>query len=344
MRPKWPDQDQRVLAVFIDEAEIMVKAGDGGDGAISFRREKFVPLGGPDGGDGGDGGSVFCVADTSYNTLRHLVGKHHWKAGRGGNGMGSKCHGANGNDLLIALPPGTIIRDMEHDTILKDLTTPNETVCLAQGGRGGKGNMNFATPTHQAPRRAIPGGKGQMRHLKLELKLIADVGLLGMPNAGKSTLISHLSSARPKIADYPFTTLEPVLGIVELTGERRFVMADIPGLIEGAHRGVGLGDEFLKHVERTSLLVHIVDVLPPVGTAAENFHKINEELRQYSAQLGKKPQIIVANKLDLTGAAEAVKVFEREIGKRVHRISAATGQGLRELTETLWKKLHRKSR
>jgi GTPase len=226
--------------------------------------------------------------------------------------------------------------------VLKDLTDPGEKVCVAEAGRGGKGNSNFATPTHQAPRFAIPGGKGQQRHLHLELKLIADVGLLGMPNAGKSTLISRLSSARPKIADYPFTTLEPVLGIVELPGERRFVMADIPGLIEGAHRGVGLGDAFLKHIERTNVLVHIIDILPPVGSAIENFRKINEELRQHSEQLAGKPQIVVVNKMDLTGADEAAEEFRRQTGAKIYPISAATGQGLKELTEILWRELHPK--
>ncbi len=243
--------------MFVDEADIMVKGGDGGNGSASFRREKFVPLGGPDGGDGGDGGSVYCQADTSENTLYHLTGKHHWKADSGGKGMGQKCHGKNGKDIIIRVPVGTIIRDAERETLLKDLTAAGDKVCVAKGGKGGRGNVHFATSTHQAPREFEPGEPGQERHLHLELKLMADVGLVGLPNAGKSTLIRRLSAARPKVAAYPFTTLDPVLGIVELVGERRFVMADIPGLIAGAHEGKGLGDEFLRHIERTGLLLHM---------------------------------------------------------------------------------------
>ena len=326
--------------MFIDEADIWVKGGDGGNGCIAFRREKFVPMGGPDGGDGGHGGSVILRADTSVNTLLHLTGKHHWRAQGGVQGSGAKCSGKNGKDVIILLPPGTVIRDAQRGTLLKDLTTPGDEVVIAKGGRGGRGNQHYATPTNQAPRIATPGEKGQERFLHLELKLIADVGLLGQPNAGKSTLLGHLSHARPKVADYPFTTLEPMLGIVELSSERRYVMADIPGLIEGAHRGVGLGTEFLRHIERTTLLVHIVDMLPTSGDPAENYRVINAELAQHSAILGKKAQIVVANKMDLTGADEACRVFAKAIGKRVHRISAATGEGLKELNEAIWKKLH----
>jgi GTP-binding protein len=326
--------------LFIDEADIWVKGGDGGNGCIAFRREKFVPMGGPDGGDGGDGGSVICRADNSVNTLLHLTGKHHWRAQGGVPGMGAKCSGKKGQDVIILLPPGTVIRDAEHGTLLKDLTKAGDEVVIARGGRGGRGNQHFATPTNQAPRIATPGQKGQERSLHLELKLIADVGLLGQPNAGKSTLLRHVSRARPKVADYPFTTLEPMLGIVELSDERRYVMADIPGLIEGAHAGVGLGTEFLRHVERTTLLVHIVDMLPSSGDPAENYRVINAELAQHSAVLARKPQVVVANKMDLTGADEACRVFAKAIGKRVHRISAATGEGLKELNEAIWKKLH----
>jgi len=248
--------------VFIDEADITVIGGDGGNGCVSFRREKHVPRGGPDGGDGGDGGSVLVEAREGLNTLAHLSGRHHWRAGRGAHGTGKDRHGRKGEDVIVPVPPGTVIRDADRGTVLKDLTDPGARVCVAAGGRGGRGNTHFASPTHQTPRRAEPGEPGQRRRLSLELKLIADVGLLGRPNAGKSTLLARLSSARPKVAAYPFTTTEPVLGIVELSGERRFVMADIPGLIEGAHRGAGLGDAFLRHVERTRLLVHLVDIRP----------------------------------------------------------------------------------
>ncbi len=331
-------------SVFIDEAEITVAGGDGGNGCVSFRREKFVPRGGPDGGDGGDGGSVYCLADLGVNTLRHLAGKHHWRAGRGGHGMGKKCHGRNGRDVVIRVPTGTIIRDAEHATLLKDLLRPGQRVCVAAGGRGGRGNVHFATSTHQAPRQAEPGQPGQARRLGLELKLIADVGLLGRPNAGKSTLLRRLSSARPKVADYPFTTTEPVLGIVELSGGRRFVMADIPGLIEGAHRGVGLGDAFLRHVERTRLLVHLVDVCPAEGDPAEHFRGINEELRQYSSALSAKPQIAVANKIDLTGSERHLRAFDRAVGGDAAAISAVTGAGLHALTERIWQALNRSGR
>ena len=326
--------------MFVDEANIWVFGGDGGNGCVSFRREKYVPRGGPDGGDGGDGGSVYCQADPSVNVLMHLAGKHHWRAGRGVHGMGKKRYGKKGADVIIRLPPGTIIRDVEHDTILKDLVGEDERVCVAQGGRGGLGNVHFATPTHQAPREATPGGEGQIRHLHLELKLIADVGLLGQPNAGKSTLLRRLSAARPKVAAYPFTTLEPVLGIVELSRHRRFVMADIPGLIEGAHRGTGLGDAFLRHIERTTLLVHMVDIYPLDGDPIQRYHAINQELRQYSESLADKPQIVVANKTDLTESREHLAAFTEAAGAEVIPISAVTGAGLDVLTERIWRELH----
>ncbi len=325
--------------MFVDEAEITVAGGDGGHGCVSFRREKFVPYGGPDGGDGGNGGSVYCRADASVNTLRHLSGKHHWKARRGGHGMGKNRHGRNGADMIVPVPPGTIIRDAEQGTLLKDLAQAGQSVCVARGGRGGLGNVHFASPTHQAPRESTPGEPGQRRRLALELKLIADVGLIGQPNAGKSTLLRRLSAARPKVAAYPFTTLEPVLGIVELPGGRRFVMADIPGLIEGAHRGAGLGDAFLRHVERTRVLVHMVDICPPEGDPAERFAAVNQELRQYSPELGAKRQVVVANKMDLTGSRENLRRFAEAAGYRVVAISAVTGAGLEELTETIWREL-----
>ena len=325
--------------MFVDEAEITVAGGAGGNGCVSFRREKFVPYGGPDGGDGGHGGSVHCRADESVNTLQHLAGKHHWKARPGGHGMGKKRHGKSGRDVIIPLPPGTIIRDAEQGIVLKDLVAAGESVCVAHGGRGGLGNVHFVSSTHQAPREATPGEPGQRRRLALELKLIADVGLVGQPNAGKSTLLRRLSAARPKVASYPFTTLEPVLGIVALSGERRFVMADIPGLIEGAHRGVGLGDAFLRHIERTKLLVHLVDVCPLEGDPVEHFAAIREELRQYSAALGARPQIVVANKMDLSGSQANVQRFADAVGDEVVAISAVTGAGLVELIERIWRTL-----
>jgi len=326
--------------VFIDEADITVVAGAGGNGCVSFRREKYVPRGGPDGGDGGDGGSVYCHADESVNTLYHLAGRHHWRAGRAGHGMGRQRHGRNGQDLVVPVPPGTIIRDVDHDVVLKDLVEPGGRVCVATGGRGGLGNVHFATSTHQSPREATPGEPGQTRRLHLELKLIADVGLVGCPNAGKSTLLRRLSAARPKVAAYPFTTLEPVLGIVELSGGRRLIMADIPGLIEGAHRGAGLGDAFLRHIERTRVLLHMVDLCPPGGDPAEHYRQINGELREYSPDLAGKPQIVGGSKLDLTESRQGLARLAGDAGVEVVGFSAATGEGLEALTEHLWRALH----
>ncbi|HET6427355.1 MAG TPA: GTPase ObgE [Phycisphaerae bacterium] len=325
--------------MFVDEAEIWVFGGDGGNGCVSFRREKYEPHGGPDGGDGGDGGSVYCETDDSVNVLMHLAGKHHWRAGRGAHGMGKKRYGRRGKDVVIRVPPGTILRDLEHGTVLKDLVHPGERVCIAQGGRGGRGNVHFATPTHQAPREATPGEPGQVRRLHLELKLIADVGLVGQPNAGKSTLLRRLSAARPKVAAYPFTTLEPVLGIVELSQYRRFLMADIPGLIEGAHRGAGLGDAFLRHIERTRLLVHVVDLYPLDGDPIERYHAVNRELRLHSQVLAEKPQIVAANKIDLTESKERLAAFTEAVGAEVIPISGVTGAGMNVLTERIWQEL-----
>ena len=324
--------------MFVDELDIVVIAGDGGDGCVAFRREKFVSRGGPAGGDGGHGGSVFLQADESLNTLQHLTGRR-WKAGRGQHGQGKNCHGRKGEDTIVRVPTGTIILDAEHQVLLKDLTAPGEKVCVAEGGRGGRGNSRFASATHQAPREAEPGEPGKQRKLHLELKLIADAGLLGKPNAGKSTLISRLSAAHPKIADYPFTTLTPCLGIVEIANFRRFVMADIPGLIEGAHEGAGLGDEFLRHIERTRLLVHMIDICPPTGDPAENYHAIRRELAQHSAALAEKTELIVANKMDLTDADRHLAVFRDAIGKDVIPISAVTGKGVAHLTEAIWRRL-----
>lgn len=322
--------------MFIDEADITVVSGGGGNGCMAFRREKFIPKGGPSGGDGGHGGSVYLIADSSYNTLQHFAGKHHWRAQRGGHGMGKKCHGRSGEDLYIKVPTGTIVHDADHGMVLRDLAEEGATVCVATGGRGGRGNVHFKTATHQAPREWEPGEEGQERSLHLELKLIADVGLAGLPNAGKSTLVAHLSAARPKIAAYPFTTLTPCLGIVELSGYRRFVIADIPGLIEGAHEGAGLGDAFLRHIERTRILVHMVDICPPTGDPLEACRTIETELKSYSPMLADKPTIVAANKMDLTGSDEALERLADALGVEVVPISAVTGRGLERLTERIW--------
>ncbi|MHC4618211.1 MAG: GTPase ObgE [Planctomycetota bacterium] len=326
--------------MFIDEAKIWVKAGDGGDGCVSFRREKFVPKGGPDGGDGGAGGSVYFEAAEDLDTLMDFTGRHHWRARDGRPGSGSNKCGAGGQDLIIKVPPGSLIYDTDLDLLLKDLNEVGMKVRVCLGGRGGKGNKAFATATNQTPRYAEPGKKGQERNIRLELKLIADVGLVGMPNAGKSTLISRCSAARPKIADYPFTTLEPVLGIVELSDFRRFVMADIPGLIQGAHQGSGLGFAFLKHIERTRIVVHLLDIMPVDGSdPVKNYNAIRSELRQYSRELAEKVEIVVANKMDLAPDGEIAKELEGELKKTVYPISAVVGTGIKELCELLWGKV-----
>jgi GTP-binding protein len=326
--------------MFIDEAQIYVKAGDGGNGCMSFRREKYVPKGGPDGGDGGKGGDVYFQAVENLDTLMDFTGKHHWYAENGSSGSGSNKHGADGSDLIIQIPPGTLIYDSDLNVLLKDLNEAEMRVCVCRGGRGGRGNKAFATPTNQAPRYTEPGKKGQERNIRLELKLIADVGLIGMPNAGKSTLISRCSAARPKIADYPFTTTEPVLGIVELSNFRRFVMADIPGLIEGSHKGAGLGIEFLRHIERTRITVHILDIMPVDGSdPAENYYVIRRELQQYSKALAEKDEVVVANKIDLDPDGEKIKDLKKKLDKAIYPISAVTGKGVKKLTELLWQKI-----
>lgn len=325
--------------MFIDEAVIHVKGGDGGDGCASFRREKFVPHGGPDGGNGGDGGSVYLVATEGLDTLMDLKGKHHWHGERGRHGQGKNMHGRRGKDLYVRVPPGTLIYDRDTGVLLKDLVEPDQPVCVAAGGAGGRGNKYFAGPTNQTPREKEQGLPGEERWLRLELKLIADVGLVGLPNAGKSTLLSRLSRARPKIADYPFTTLDPQLGIVEMRGHRRFVMADLPGLIEGAHEGRGLGDAFLRHIERTRVLVHLIDVVPLDGDPAEHYRAIRNELAKYSKALADKPELIVANKMDLSGSDPAVKKLRDDLGINVMGISAVTGHGLEPMLEQIWQML-----
>ncbi|MFN4242761.1 MAG: GTPase ObgE [Tepidisphaerales bacterium] len=330
--------------MFIDEARIFVKAGDGGNGCVSFRREKAIPKGGPDGGDGGDGGSVIFYTDPNKDTLLDFAGKHHWRAQRGQSGMGAKCYGQKGEDLRIPVPPGTQVYDAETGVLLVDLDRPGMEVVIARGGKGGRGNWHFKSSTNQTPRFAEPGTEGEERHLHLTLKLIADVGLVGMPNAGKSTLLSAVSAARPKVADYPFTTLEPQLGIVELDRDRRMVWADIPGLIEGASRGAGLGTSFLKHIERTKILVHLLDLFPVDGSdPASNYRKIRKELESFSAELAKKRELVVANKTDLaTDGGAALAALKRKLrGKRVFAISGATHAGLPELLQAVWGELAR---
>lgn len=324
--------------MFIDEAKIRVKAGNGGHGCVSLRREKFIAKGGPDGGDGGKGGGVYFAAAEDVDTLTDFSGRGHWEAKNGGCGEGSNKHGADGEDLILRVPPGTLIFDEDIDVMLKDMDKVGMKVLVCRGGNGGRGNKSFATATRQTPRFATDGKAGQERNIRLELKLIADVGLVGMPNAGKSTLISRCSKARPKIADYPFTTLSPVLGIVELSDYRRFVMADIPGLIEGAHQGAGLGHEFLKHIERTRILVHMLDIMPSdESDPAENYKKIRAELALHSKVLSAKKEVVVLNKTDLDPQGEkAEDIRSRLEVDGVQVISAVTGAGVNELNERLW--------
>jgi GTP-binding protein len=334
--------------MFVDEAKIHVKAGDGGAGCVSFRREKFIPKGGPDGGDGGNGGSVIMVADPNKSTLLDFAGRHHWKAPRGEGGMGKKMYGQSGEDLVIRVPLGTLVFDTEQDTLLADLDDAGRQIVVARGGKGGKGNWHFKSSVNQAPRYAEPGTEGQERHLRLELKLIADVGLVGMPNAGKSTLLSVVSAARPKIADYPFTTLEPQLGIAELGQDRRLVFADIPGLIEGAQHGAGLGHAFLKHIERTKIIVHLLDLYPPDGSnPADNYRKIRGELESFSPALATKREIIAANKIDLATSDDddtLQRLMAELPSKEVLVISGATRQGIDPLLQTVWQEVQEQQR
>jgi GTP-binding protein len=326
--------------MFVDEVEIRVEAGSGGDGCVSFRREKYVPRGGPDGGDGGDGGSVIVRAEEGIDSLASLAHRKHWKAKSGERGRGSQCHGASAEDLVIRVPPGTLVIDAEGGHVLKDLARPGDQVIVARGGKGGKGNLRFKSSTNRAPRQATPGGEGQSRLVRLELKVIADVGLIGKPNAGKSTLLSRLSRARPEIAAYPFTTKYPNLGRVQIDFDRSFVMADIPGLIEGAHAGAGLGHEFLRHIERAGILVHLIEPEPLDGSdPLVNYRTIRDELQQHDVQLGERPEIVAVTKADLPGA-EAVHGRLREaLGRPVLLISAVTGRGLNELIAAVVRQL-----
>ncbi len=318
--------------MFIDRVTVEIQAGKGGDGCASFRREKFVPHGGPDGGDGGNGGSVIVIAQAGVDSLAELVHRKHWRAKSGAPGSGSNRHGASAADLTIHVPPGTVLIDTAGDFELKDLDADGETVVAAQGGRGGKGNTRFKSAIHQAPRDFTRGGLGEKRRLTFELKVLADVGLLGKPNAGKSTLLSRVSRARPEIADYPFTTKIPNLGIIQIDMDRTMVMADIPGLIEGAHAGVGLGHEFLRHVERTRVLVHLVEPLPMDGTdPIENYLSLRQELKLYDVDLADRPEIIAVSKAELPNAVEIRQQLAEASGREVLLFSSVTGQGLKEL-------------
>ena len=326
--------------MFVDQVEVHIEAGKGGDGCMSFRREKYIPRGGPDGGDGGDGGSVIIVAEDGVDSLNELTHRKHWKAKNGQPGRGSQCHGAAAEDLILRVPPGTVIHDATRDFVLKDLAIAGDRVVAAQGGRGGKGNLRFKTSTNRAPRQSTPGGEGESRTIRLELKIIADVGLVGKPNAGKSTLLSRLSRARPEIASYPFTTKYPNLGIVQIDFDRSFVMADIPGLIEGAHAGSGLGHEFLRHIQRAGILVHLVEPEPTDETdPLANYRAIRDELRLYDEELGRRPEIIAVTKADLPRAAEIRDQLAETIGVEVLLISAVTGQGLNELVGAIARQL-----
>jgi GTP-binding protein len=315
--------------VFVDRVQIEVAAGNGGRGMCSFRREKYVPLGGPDGGDGGDGGSVIMRAESGVDSLAALAHRKQWRAAHGESGGPANCHGRNAEDLTLLVPPGTIVVDETTGLVLKDLATPGDWIIAAQGGAGGWGNQHFKSSTNRAPRETTPGVKGEVRRLQLELKVIADVGLVGKPNAGKSTLLSRLSRARPEIADYAFTTKAPILGIVAVSRDRSFVLADLPGLIEGAHAGVGLGHEFLRHVERAGILVHVVEPMPVDGTdPVANYRAIREELVRYDAALGERPEVVVVSKYELPGAEDVRRGLADAIGREVIGASAVTGQGL----------------
>jgi GTP-binding protein len=324
---------------FVDYVKINVKAGNGGRGCISFRREKYVPRGGPDGGDGGRGGHIIFRATDRLNTLLDLRYQREYKAEKGQHGMGKKMHGKDGKDFIIPVPVGTVIKDADTGNILVDLDRAGTEAIVARGGKGGLGNAHFATPTRQAPRFAQKGEEGEARHLVAELKLFADVGLIGLPNAGKSTLLSVISSARPKIADYPFTTVTPVLGVVKLEDYRSFVVADIPGLIEGAHKGIGLGFQFLRHVERTSVLLHLVDISDTgKGDPVENVEKINKELELYNPKLIEKLQVVIGTKLDIAANKRRLNRLAQYCKTNdvdFFPVSAVTGSGIKQLLSYL---------
>ncbi|QIA27963.1 GTPase ObgE [Thermaerobacter sp. PB12/4term] len=325
------------LSDFVDEAEIYVEGGTGGNGAVSFRREKYVPRGGPDGGDGGRGGDVILVVDPALTTLADLRYRRHYRAGRGTHGEGGNRHGRRGDDLHVRVPPGTVVRDRDTGDVLADLAEPGQQVVVARGGRGGRGNARFATPQRKAPRLAEKGEPGERRWLKLELRLLADVGLVGWPNAGKSSLLARISAARPKVAAYPFTTLAPNLGVVQRGPGRSFVVADIPGLIEGAHQGVGLGHEFLRHIQRTRVLIYVVDAAATEGRdPQQDLATLQDELEAYEPALLDRPGVVAANKMDLPQAAQHLPALEeaaRAAGLELVPISAATGEGVDRLLD-----------
>lgn len=318
--------------MFVDRVQIEVAAGNGGRGCKSFRREKYIPLGGPDGGNGGDGGSVILKAQAGVDSLSALAHRRQWRADHGEPGGPANCQGRKAGDLVLLVPPGTVVRDESTGLVLKDLAADGESIVVAQGGAGGWGNLHFKSSTNRAPRETTPGEKGESRRLELELKVIADVGLVGKPNAGKSTLLSRLSRARPEIADYAFTTKSPMLGIVAVSRDRSFVLADLPGLIEGAHAGIGLGHEFLRHVERAGILVHVVEPAPADGSdPLLNYRAIRDELVWYDERLGQRPEIVVISKSELPEATAVREALEGAIGREVIAVSAVTGQGLDRL-------------
>jgi len=329
---------------FVDQARIHVRAGDGGKGAVAFRREKFVPKGGPSGGDGGDGGSIVLVVDPGLSTLLDFRYRKEYRASPGEPGANKDMYGRAAEDLVLRVPPGTQVFDDSTGDLIADLRTDGERFVVARGGRGGRGNMHFATPTDRAPRRAEPGTPGEERDVRLDLKLLADVGLLGFPNVGKSSLIARISAARPKIADYPFTTLVPNLGMVRLAGDRSFVVADIPGLIAGAHEGAGLGDRFLRHVERTRVLVHLLDpsTAEPGRTPLRDYEAINRELALFDPELARRPQIVAVNKIDLPDVRRQLRRIEAPFQRRgieLFPVSAVTGEGVNALLESAWRVL-----
>ncbi|MFX3624552.1 MAG: GTPase ObgE [Ectobacillus sp.] len=320
--------------MFVDQVKVYVKGGDGGNGMVAFRREKYVPKGGPAGGDGGRGGNVVFVVEEGLRTLMDFRYKRHFKAPRGEHGMSKGQHGKNAEDMIVKVPPGTVVTDADTGQVIADLVTHGQTAVIARGGRGGRGNTRFATPANPAPEIAENGEPGQERNIILELKVLADVGLVGFPSVGKSTLLSVVSAARPKIAAYHFTTIVPNLGVVETEDGRSFVMADLPGLIEGAHEGVGLGHQFLRHIERTRVIVHVIDMSGMEGRDPyEDYVTINNELKEYNLRLTERPQIIVANKMDIPGAEENLQIFKEKVQEEVQifPISAITRQGLRDL-------------
>ncbi|PFH90227.1 GTPase ObgE [Bacillus sp. AFS088145] len=324
--------------MFIDQVKIYVKGGDGGNGMVAFRREKYVPKGGPAGGDGGRGANVVFIVDEGLRTLMDFRYKRHFKADRGQHGMSKNQHGKNAEDMIVKVPPGTIVTDADSGELIADLTMDGQTAIIARGGRGGRGNSRFASPANPAPEIAENGEPGKERNIKLELKVLADVGLVGFPSVGKSTLLSVVSSARPKIAEYHFTTIVPNLGVVETEDNRSFVMADLPGLIEGAHQGVGLGHQFLRHIERTRVIVHVIDMSGLEGRDPyEDYLTINQELKEYNLRLTERPQVVVANKMDIPESEENLIKFKEQVGDEVQifPISAVTRQGLRDLLFTV---------